>query len=276
MSARDLIIGEAELDEEEEDESFDEDTGDVRRKVNGANGIPAANGHLTDSSEEDEDDDDEEAARAVREGFIVDEEEEDPEAHERRRQERKKRRREERDEEEAGLDEEDLDLIGEANPEFERRIQQEPKLKRLKRGHKDDHEARPRGVDDIFDDEEEEDRIQDRSRRRGEDEFADFIEDEGGEGEEDDDLAVLRRPARNIIGVKEAAGLDEAALEDMKEVFGDGLEYDWALEAQDAADLREQGQPDPDDPDAFEKGIELKDVFEPSQLIDKMLTEETL
>ena len=278
MSARDLIVGEAELDDEEEDESFDEETGEVRRKLNGTNGVHRANGHLTDSSEEDEDDDDEEAARAVREGFIDDEEEEDPETRERRRQERKKRRREERDEEEAGLDEEDLDLIGEANPEFERRVQQEPKLKRLKRGHKDDREARPRGVDDIFDDEEEEDRMQDRSRRRGEDEFADFIEedygDEGAEGEEDDDLAVLRRPAKNIIGVKEAAHLDEAALEDMKEVFGDGLEYDWALEAQDAADLREQGQPDPDDPDALEKGIELKDVFEPSQLIDKMLTEE--
>ena len=56
----------------------------------------------------------------VREGFIV-EDEEEPEERERRRQERKKRRREERDEEEAGLDEEDLDLIGEANPEFERR-----------------------------------------------------------------------------------------------------------------------------------------------------------
>lgn len=60
----------------------------------------------------------------MREGFIVDEEEE-PEERARRRQERKKRRREEREEEEAGLDDEDLDLIGEANPEFERREQAE-------------------------------------------------------------------------------------------------------------------------------------------------------
>ena len=280
MSARDLIVGEAELDDEEADGSFDEDTGEVRRKVNGTNGTNGMNGHLSDSSEEDEDDDDEEAARAVREGFIVDEEEEDPETRERRRQERKKRRREERDEEEAGLDEEDLDLIGEANPEFERRIQTEPKLKRLKRGHKDGREARPKGVDDIFDDEEEDDRVPDRSRNRQvDDEFADFIEEDfsGGEGEgqeDDDDIAIRRRPARNIIGVKEAAGLDEIALEDMKEVFGDGLEYDWALEAQDAADLREQGQGDTEDPEGLDKGIELKDVFEPSQLVDRMLTEE--
>lgn len=53
--------------------------------------------------------------KQVREGFIV-EDEEEPEERERRRKEKKKRRREEREEEEAGLDEEDLDLIGEAIP----------------------------------------------------------------------------------------------------------------------------------------------------------------
>ena len=60
MSARDLIEGEAELDEEENDESFDEETGEAVRRTNGVNG------HLDDSSEEEEDDDDEDAARAVR------------------------------------------------------------------------------------------------------------------------------------------------------------------------------------------------------------------
>ena len=59
MSARDLIEGEAELDDEEGDESFDEETGEVTRKTNGVNG------HLDDSSEEEDDDDDEEAARLV-------------------------------------------------------------------------------------------------------------------------------------------------------------------------------------------------------------------
>ena len=60
MSARDLIEGEAELDDEENDESFDEETGEVKKRTNGVNG------HLDDSSEEEEDDDDEDAARAVR------------------------------------------------------------------------------------------------------------------------------------------------------------------------------------------------------------------
>ena len=60
MSARDLIEGEAELDDEENDESFDEETGEVKKRTNGVNG------HLDDSSEEEEEDDDEDAARAVR------------------------------------------------------------------------------------------------------------------------------------------------------------------------------------------------------------------
>lgn len=53
------------------------------------------------------------------------EDDEEPEERARRRQERKKRRREEREEEEAGLDEEDLDLIGEAHPEYEQRATSE-------------------------------------------------------------------------------------------------------------------------------------------------------
>jgi transcription elongation factor SPT6 len=59
MSMRDLIHGEAELDDEENDESFDEETGEP---ISGKSRI---NGELDDSSEEEEDDDDEEAARAV-------------------------------------------------------------------------------------------------------------------------------------------------------------------------------------------------------------------
>jgi len=58
MSMRDLINGEAELDDEENDESFDEDTGEPRPQKT------RNNADLDDSSEE-EDDDDEEAARQV-------------------------------------------------------------------------------------------------------------------------------------------------------------------------------------------------------------------
>lgn len=62
MSALDLIQGEAELDDEEADESFDEETGEVTRKAKGSNGVKHT---LDDSSEEEDDDEDEEAAREV-------------------------------------------------------------------------------------------------------------------------------------------------------------------------------------------------------------------
>lgn len=59
MSAnlKDLIDGEADLDDEEDDESFDEETGETRHRP--------SNGQIDDSSEEEEDDEDEEEARRV-------------------------------------------------------------------------------------------------------------------------------------------------------------------------------------------------------------------
>ena len=59
MSMRDLIDGRVEVEDEENDDSFDEETGEVRARK------PGQNGHIDDSSEEEDDDDDEEAARAV-------------------------------------------------------------------------------------------------------------------------------------------------------------------------------------------------------------------
>jgi transcription elongation factor SPT6 len=59
MSTMDLFDTHAELDNEEDDEDFDEETGDAMRKSNGANR------GFDDSSEEEDEDDDEEAAREV-------------------------------------------------------------------------------------------------------------------------------------------------------------------------------------------------------------------
>jgi len=59
MALDDLIDDTAELDDEENDDSFDEETGEVRPRKG------MEDGSLDDSSEEEEDDDDEEAARAV-------------------------------------------------------------------------------------------------------------------------------------------------------------------------------------------------------------------
>lgn len=60
MSALDLLQNEALLDDEEDDESFDEETGKVTKERPEVNG-----GQHDDSSEEDLDDEDEDAARAV-------------------------------------------------------------------------------------------------------------------------------------------------------------------------------------------------------------------
>jgi transcription elongation factor SPT6 len=59
MSTKDLFDNEAQLDDEEEDEDFDEETGEARK------GLSKANGDLNDSSEEEDDEDDEDAAREV-------------------------------------------------------------------------------------------------------------------------------------------------------------------------------------------------------------------
>ena len=57
-----LVDISAELGSEEEDEDYNEETGEVRGRQSRTNGT---NGAIDDSSEEEEDDDDEEAARAV-------------------------------------------------------------------------------------------------------------------------------------------------------------------------------------------------------------------
>lgn len=256
--------------DEEDEEDFDEETGEpIDRPRKSKSG--AANGDMDDSSEE-EDDDDEEEMRKIREGFIVDEDEDDAETVQRKR-EKKKRRREEREEEEE-LDEEDLDLIGAVHPDFDKRKGEQSKFKRLKRGHREDRSAsEARGVEDIFsDDEEGADGTAPRARDAFgyRDDMDDFIEqdefpdEEDGQLDEDIGVRAPKRPGFADLQNLKDAGLDEADLEDLRTAFGDD-EFGWALEAE-AEHNAEQLDPD--------KPLELKDVFEPSQLIEKMLTDD--
>lgn len=100
------------------------------------------------------------------------------------------------------------------------------------------------------------------------DEFDDFIEEDFPEDEEEriqrqEDMEVAR--AKGLAGtVVDAAGLDKDALDDMEAIFGNGEEYDWALQLEEEEEDRERE----------EQAIELKDVFEPSQLTEKLLTDE--
>ncbi|KAJ4185384.1 Transcription elongation factor Spt6 [Fusarium falciforme] len=264
-SMRDLISGEAELDDEEDDESFDEDDGGDRRRR------PA----VEDSSEEEEDDDDEEEARKVREGFIVDEDEDEDDVDEDDADVRPvvKRKREHRDrEEEEQLDEDDLELIGEQFGERPK-PQSQSQYKRLKRGHRgEDRASERRGLEEIFSDDEDdagEQRNYGRSYRGQVDEFEDFIEedfpdDPDVKAREMEDAEVARPRDRGVGHVIDTTNLDKDALDDMEAIFGNGEDYDWALQMEEEEEDRERE----------EQAIELKDVFEPSQLKEKLLTDE--
>lgn len=101
------------------------------------------------------------------------------------------------------------------------------------------------------------------------DEFADFIEEDDLEDEEEkqrhqEEMEVARPRERGYVGGTEATGLDKDALDDMEAIFGNGEDYDWALALEDEAEAREAG----------DHNLELKDVFEPSQLSEKLLTDE--
>jgi transcription elongation factor SPT6 len=79
-----------------------------------------------------------------------------------------------------------------------------------------------------------------------------------------EDAEVARPRDRGVGAVVDTSGLDKDALDDMEAIFGNGEDYDWALQMEEEEEDRERE----------EAGIELKDVFEPSQLKEKMLTDE--
>lgn len=150
------------------------------------------------------------------------------------------------------------------------------KYKRLKRGHRDEDEGDTgrRGLDDIFADDDDEDGGEQRTLHRSNfraqaDEFDDFIEEDFPEDEDErirqlEDAEVARPKERGAGAIVDTSGLDKDALDDMEAIFGNGEDYDWALGMEYEQDEREKD----------EGAIELKDVFEPSQLKEKMLTDE--
>lgn len=150
------------------------------------------------------------------------------------------------------------------------------KFKRLKRGHRDDNDqSRERGLDQIFSDDDDVDTGVDQDRGFGRsdyhraDEFDGFIEEDDLEDEDErlrlqEQREVARPRDRGYAAGTEASGLDKDALDDMEAIFGNGEDYDWALALEDEAEAREAG----------DHNLELKDVFEPSQLAEKLLTDE--
>jgi len=110
------------------------------------------------------------------------------------------------------------------------------------------------------------DRHYGRSGRQA-DEFDDFIEDDFPEDDDEriqrqEDMEVARPKDKGLMA--DTTGLDKDALDDFENIFGNGEDYDWALQMEDEEEYRERE----------EQHIELKDVFEPSQLTEKLLTDE--
>lgn len=121
----------------------------------------------------------------------------------------------------------------------------------------------------MFDDEDIDAGFAAREHHHRVDEFADFIEEDELEDEDErqrhqEEMEVARPKERGYVAGADTVGLDKDALEDMEAIFGNGEDYDWALALEDEEEAREAG----------EHNLELKDVFEPSQLSEKLLTDQ--
>ncbi|KAI5788773.1 SH2 domain-containing protein [Pyronema domesticum] len=269
----DYIEREASLDPEEDEEEFDEEAGENADAANGKK----KRAEDFDSSEEEDDEDDEEEALRVREGFIVDDEDEDDDEDGAtvKVKRRKKRRRSHREEEEEDvLDEEDLDLVMENTGEGGR--DNKSKFKRLKRGREEQRgRQESRGLNDIFSDDEldapgdlddDEREMYGGNNRRG-DEFDDFIENDSSDDEDrrmgSGDERISRRRGAGRQVDPETLGLRAGAMNDMEDIFG-LADYEDALVMADEAQEMEERTHD----------LQLKDVFEPSELQERLLTDE--
>ncbi|KAG4306527.1 hypothetical protein PORY_000515 [Pneumocystis oryctolagi] len=236
-------------DDEKENEIMDE-----KSNENEENSLRGDS--VTDSSEE-EDDDDEEERRKVHEGFIVDDDETDDDVTKIRRHKRKKRLSD-RDKDMDGdeLDEEDLDLVMENTGIVMTR--DVPKFKRLKRRKE---KSVSKDLEDIFSDEEVDSVEEKEHVRPGRftDEFADFIEEDDF-GDLDNRREIRREKPFHTEVYFESAGIDSDAHAEVFEIFGDGGDYAYALENEDSEQYER-------------RDVSLHDVFEHSEIVERMLTD---
>ncbi|RKP34508.1 SH2 domain-containing protein [Dimargaris cristalligena] len=292
------------------------------RSHSSASGSEEGSGSDVDS-EEEEDDDDEAAVSEMRQsGFIVDDEDEDEEddlnhrsRHHKKRHHRERspprdqshspRRKKGYTSEEEQLDDEDLALMEENLGYSSHARPAENKLRRLQRGrgsaaaHREPRE-REEDLSRMFDEEEDVPRDSGRARGYGSDEDRIVFDDENDLDQDElpaglDDEAVgdyrrtvsskSRAAMASMIPDSIGQGLDPETWQNLFEVFGDGTEYDFALEvAPPAAPGRRGaravgGLHDGDDGYGGDMGdgdfpeVQLKDIFEPAELEHKLMTD---
>ncbi|SCV03030.1 LAMI_0H04918g1_1 [Lachancea mirantina] len=262
-----------------------------------------------DSSEEDEDaEEDEEEAKKVREGFIVDDEEEGVASVRKR-----KHKRRAREAEDDRLSEDDLDLLME-NAGVKRSSEakhNKGKLKRLKRGGIDEAEAsaendhKPNAAtssrfDDFFSEDEDDllDRDQETQTARTSaqhdrddgmlDELDDFIEEDefSDEDEESRRQRIEERKMLREQKMKQPAqitGLSSEKIDEMYDIFGDGHDYDWALEVEneEIEEMDEQGGAGNEEEDEIsgenlKKKVTLQDIYDLQDLKKNLMTDEDM
>ncbi|KAH7107505.1 SH2 domain-containing protein [Auriculariales sp. MPI-PUGE-AT-0066] len=252
----------------------------------GSGDVVMGDGAPAEDSSEEEEEDEEEAAR-IRSGFIVDDEEEEEEGadedvrrHERRRKRHKhkhKRPRHEREEDEDAdgqLEDDDLELLAENTGQ---RFERSEKLSRIRRGRRSESPAdhpEPRrgekGMQDIWEDDvrgsEDDDDDDMRGFIESSDEEDPAITPEERRAAREEKRRQRREARRKGLINPGVAGIDLTEWEEIVEVFGDGGDYEWAL------DLDEDGNEVKHQP--RKENLRLQDVFEPSEIKARLLTED--
>ena len=280
-----------------------------------------------DSSEEEANLDEDEERKIREGFIVDDEDEEGESvsgagASSKRRRKHKRRNREEEDDQ---LSEDDLDLLMENAGVRRDRESRSGRLKRLKRiddeDLSNDEEEEPRTqqgatsqLDAIFEDIDDvprargrkdddqyglgyDDDDRDRNLSRGDkggimDELDDFIEEDEF-SDEDESTRQKRRAERKLQEQQrmkaptQITGLSSDKIDEMYDIFGDGHDYDWALEmeneeleegniAEEAAGEENEYDEETGAPNTSKKTANLEDIYDLEDLKRNLLTEEDM
>ncbi|KAI8609210.1 SH2 domain-containing protein [Chytriomyces sp. MP71] len=281
-----------------DDESGDEGNEEGNEEGNRAAKTATKRGAVDsdDSSVEDSDDEMTEADQK----FIVDDDdvseggednEEDLDARERARQHRREKKRKQREEEE-DLDEDDMDLINENYGRATTTTKK--KLSKLRRvGAEEDTGARgvADGLADIFNEDQEAVAAQPKSRPsareyESDEDSDDFVvndmDDEVQEDETEEDrrkrLQQKRKERKlqkeDMTMAAREIGISVEVWEEIDELFGDGSDYNYALHPSSKSRDPDAVEVDDDDDEEERKPVKLTDIYEPSEIAERMLTEE--
>ncbi|KAJ3014283.1 Transcription elongation factor spt6 [Thoreauomyces humboldtii] len=239
------------------DDESGEDTARPSKKI----------GVYSDDDDESDDPSDEEMTEADKRFIVDDEGEEDEEdvptsqTPSRDRRRKRKRRKREISESESDLDAEDLELVHENSGGTK-------KFKRLRRKADDDDVAK------IFSDDDEAPGRETHQRDLyDEDNMEDFIiDDDEGEGAEVDRIPNPRKVKQSMgANLGRSMGISDEQWHEYNNLFDCEMDYGWALHGK--PDFMHLEENDEDAPSLKDKTLKLTDIYEPSEIAEKLLTD---